>query len=287
VRLLRDREWLLAILPALLLLTFGLVLPILGAAYRSLQAYVAPTLSDPARLTIDNYARFFGDAYYLATLWRTFAVGAVTVVLTVLLGYPAAYYIAAQPPRRQSLLLLAFVTPLLVSIVVRTYGWTVILGPLGVLNAMLLGSGLIASPLPLIRNELGIIIGLTHVLLAFLVFPVYAALVSIDPNLSMAARNLGASPMRAFLRVTLPLSFPAVLAGASLVFSLSMASWIVPMLLGGTRVPMLAAVAYDQTVNFLNWPFGAAVGMVMLVVSMTTVYAAHRLAGRWGDPHAS
>ena len=153
------------------------------------------------------------------------------------------------------------------------------------LNSLLVGTGRISTPLALIRNELGIIIGLTHVLLAYLIFPLYAALVSIDPNLSLAARNLGASPLRTFLSVTLPLSFP-VLAGASLVFTLGMASWIVPTLLGGTRVPVLAAIAYDQTVTFLNWPFGAAIGMVMLVVSLSTVYSAHRLAGRWGDPHA-
>jgi putative spermidine/putrescine transport system permease protein len=285
-RALRGRGWLLCVLPAVLFLLLGLVLPLLGAVFRSFQTYTAPTLSDPTRLTLENYGKFFADSYYLTALWRTFGISLVVAGLTVLLGYPAALFIAMQPARRQSPLLLLFVTPLLVSIVVRTYGWTVILGPRGVLNSLLQSIGLISAPLPLIRNELGVVIGLTHVLLAYLIFPLYAALVSIDPNLGLAARNLGASPFKTFLNVTLPLSFPAVMAGASLVFTLSMASWIVPTLLGGTRIPVVATMAYDQTVNFLNWPFGSAIGMILLAVSLSSIYVAHRSAGRWGDPHA-
>lgn len=237
-----------------------------------------------ARVTLENYVKFLGDPFYLAILGRTLEIGVLVTLVTLLLGYPVAYHLTRVPPRRRAHLLLVILAPLLVSVVVRSFGWLVILGPNGLVNALLRGAGLIDEPLRLLYNEGAIVLGLTHVFLSFMVLSILAALGRIDPALIRAAQGLGATPWRAFLRVVLPLSVPGVVAGSLIVFSLSTSAFITPALLGGPRVKVMSYLAYQQTLMLADWPYGAAIAFVLLAVSGTSVLVYLRLveSGRLG-----
>ena len=174
--------------------------------------------------------------------------------------------------------LFALLLPFWTSVLVRTYAWMVLLGRNGVMNRMLRDWGLIDAPVMLLYNTSGVLIGMVHVLLPYMVFPIYAALLRMDPDLGRAAEGLGAPAWRAFTRITLPLSLPGVSAGCALVFVLSLGFFITPALLGGGRVIMISMLIEQQVREFLDWPFAAALSAVLLAVTLA-IYA---LVGRFG-----
>jgi putative spermidine/putrescine transport system permease protein len=224
-----------------------------------------------ATYSISNYGRFFTDPYYLHSLWLTIKVSLYTVIVSLLLGYPVALTMAKCSPRVRGLLTLLVASPLLISIVVRNFGWYLLLLPNGTVNQLLIGLGITESPLKLLFSEAGVVIGLSNAYLPFMILSIATSLYNIDPSLEKAAAILGASPFRSFISITLPLSLPGIVSGMVLVFSMSMSAYVTPALMGGANVPVLPVVAYDQIINLLRWTYGSAVSYVLLGITLAIV----------------
>jgi putative spermidine/putrescine transport system permease protein len=264
-------EWLAA--PALLLFLAFFVAPFGVMALISVLTGNPLQRADVA-FTTTQWDRLFGDLFYWEVLWSTLRIGLVTTVAALLVGYPLAHWMARMRSRIGAvLLLMAVLTPMLTGIVVRTFAWITILSDRGVVNATLLDAGLIVEPLPLMYNEFGVIVGLTHIFTPFMTLTLLGVLGRIDPRLEEAAMAHGASPLRAFWEVTLPLSLPGVIAGSLLVFSLAISSYVTPYLLGGTDVLTLPMLIYNQIAASFNPAFASALGMLLLAVSLGLVIA--------------
>ena len=218
--------------------------------------------------TLTSYARFLTDAFYLGVLWDTLWLGAVVTLAALLLGYPLAYHLARTGTRWKPLLLVFVLSPLLVGIVIRCYGWMILLADRGLINATLVDHGWLAKPLPLMYNRFGVGVALVHVFLPFMILSLTGVIKRIDPALLEASMSLGATRSRAFWEVTLPLSLPGILAGSLLVFSLAISSFVVPVLLGGFKVYVLPIIVYEQILSVFDWPFGAATAFILLVISL-------------------
>ena len=237
-----------------------------------------------AEATVQNYAKFLTDPFYLGILWRTLKLALLTTVTTLVLGYPVAYHLTRCSGRKRAYLTLLIVAPLLVSVVVRSFGWLVILGPNGLVNSLLTGLDIVSDPLRLLYTETAIVVGLSHVFLSFMVLSVAASLGRIDPALIRAAQNLGASERQAFVRVVLPLSLPGVAAGALIVFTLAASAFITPALLGGPRVKVMSYLAYQQTLLLSDWPYGSAIAFILLALTglCAFLYLRAMESGRYG-----
>lgn len=236
----------------------------------------SPTAGILPGLRLANYVKLLTDGYYVGIFLRTIRISLLVTLFALLLGYPEAHYLVRLRGRARALLLVAVLSPLIVSAVTRTFGWFILLAPNGLVNSAIVGLGLAAGPLRLIYSETGIVIGLTHVLVPLMVLSVYVALQRRDPALVRAAQNLGAGPVRTFLEITLPLSLPGIVAGSVLVFTLSMSAFVTPAILGGTRVRVVAYLAYEEFLFSLNWPFGAALALILVLFTMTVVLGCHR-----------
>lgn len=246
--------WLVA--PALLLLVVALGVPLVIITLRS--------FSEP-EWGLQNYAWFFGSQVNITVLLRTFTISAWVTLACVIAGYPYAYLMTAVGPTMRLILILCVLVPFWVSGVVRTLAWVILLQDSGVINSILRGIGM--SPVKLIRTQTGVIIGMAQVLLPFMILPLYSVMKTIDLRLMQAARSLGASPMRAFFQVYLPLSMPGVYAGAIIVFILALGFYITPALLGGPRSTMLSTLIQNQVLSLLNWGRGGAMGAILLVAT--------------------
>ena len=232
-------------------------------------------------LTGRHYDRMLGDSLYIESLWSTLKIGAVTTAAALLLGYPLAHWLARMRSRGgHALLLMAVIAPMLTGIVVRTFAWITILSDRGVINATLTGLGLLLAPLPLMYNELGTVIALVHIYVPFMVLTLAGVIGRIDERLEEAAMSLGASPMRAFLEVTLPLSLPGILAGSLLVFALAISAYVTPYLMGGQQVLTLPMLIYQQVAATFNLAFAGGLGVVLLAVSLILVVAYNHVLGR-------
>jgi putative spermidine/putrescine transport system permease protein len=227
--------------PYVLLLTVFFVAPLLLLFGISLSKQSYGQLE--WAFTLQHYVHFFTDAYYLGVLADTLWLGVLTTAVALLL----------------------------VGIVIRCYGWMILLADRGLINETLVQRGWIAKPLPLMYNKFGVVVALVHVFLPFMVLSLTGVLKRIEPQLIEASQTLGASPGRAFLEVTLPLSLPGVLAGSLLVFSLAISSFVVPILVGGFKVHVLPMVVYEQVLSVFDWPFGAANAFVLLVISVVLI----------------
>jgi putative spermidine/putrescine transport system permease protein len=267
------------IVPAAALIGVFLVLPYLNIIVMSLRA---PAQSTPygVGFSTESYQKFFSDDYYLGALARTLWLGLSTTVVCLLLGLPVALQIARASARWRALLYGLVLSPLLVGIVVRSFGWTILLGNNGVINRSLRNIGLIHAPLPLMYNSFGIVVALAHVFLPFMILPILSALQLIDPALQDAARSLGASRATVFRRIVLPLALPGVQSGVILVFVLAVSSYVTPMLVGGMRVKTMAIIVVDTLLDQFQWPLGSALALmlalstaaiVLLFISLTRV----------------
>jgi putative spermidine/putrescine transport system permease protein len=216
--------------------------------------------------TLKFYRELLAESMYFRALGNTLEISLLSTVLCLLLGYPLAYLMATTALRARRVLMILVLIPFWTSILVRTFAWIVILGNNGLLNKALIALGLIDGPAKLLFNMTGVQIGMVHVLLPFMVFPLLAAMSRIDPNILRVARSLGAPPRRAFIEVFLPLSRPGIAAGCVLVFLLAVGFYVTPALLGGPGQVTLATMIDMQISDFLNWGLAASLGVVLLVV---------------------
>lgn len=262
----------LLLLPAVVILAAFLTVPL---AYFGVQSFQTNDF-DPT-WTLENYERFLTDSFYLRMLGQTLWLGLLTTAITLLLGYPLAYHLATTGSRWKPLLLFFLISPLLVGIVIRCYGWMILLADNGLINGFLKSSGLAPRGLPLMYNAFGIVVALVHVFLPYMVLSVAGVIRRIDPALVEAAQNLGATRPRIFWEIIWPMSLPGVVAGSLLVFSLAISSYVVPILMGGFKVLLLPIVIYDQMLSLFDWPFGAANAMVLLVISLLILLGYFRL----------
>ena len=200
---------------------------------------------------------------YVRVLTNTFWVAILSTAACLVIGYPFAYLMTVVPGRIAGLLVIAVLLPFWSSLLVRTFAWQVILRDTGIINRFLIDLGVISEPLTLIRTTAAVIIGMSHILLPFMVLPLWAVMRRIDPEYGRAAANLGASPMRAFFRVFVPLSMPGVLAGCLLVFVLALGFYITPALLGGLRDQMISQLIVQQVQQRLDWGFAAAMSVLL------------------------
>jgi putative spermidine/putrescine transport system permease protein len=229
--------------------------------------------------TFGNYATFFTDPFNVSILTGTLLLGLKATLLCLLFGYPVAWLTHRASPRWQSVLMFLVILPILTSVVVRTFSWIVILGRQGIINQLLLGLGLIHEPLRLLYTETGVVIVLAQVQMPLMVLPILTVLSKIDPNLADASRALGAGEWRTLWRITLPLSLPGVVAGCILTFAASITAFVTHTLIGGARLIYMPLDIYQQAVGANNWPFAAALSII-LMVTVTGVVAALGMVGR-------
>jgi putative spermidine/putrescine transport system permease protein len=248
----------LLLLPALAWLGLLFVYPIGRLFYASV---FTPAFS------LSSYAKLLGTSVYAKVFANTFEISATVTLLALVLGYPLAFVLATAGPRVSRLMLGAIIVPLWTSVLVRTYAWMVLLGRRGLVNEGLQSLGLLDAPLPLLYNRLGVTIGMVHVLLPFMVLPIYSVMKGIDVDLLKAAQNLGANRRQAFLKVYLPLSLSGLTTGCLLVFISALGFFVTPALLGGRGDLMIAMLIDSQISQLLDWGLGAALAVVLFAVT--------------------
>ncbi|WP_284037032.1 ABC transporter permease [Neobacillus sp. 114] len=224
-----------------------------------------------ATYSIQNYIAFFTDPYYLSSLWTTIKISSYSTIICLLLGYPVALTMSRCTPRVRGYLTLLVASPLLISVIVRNFGWYILLLPNGTINQILMSLGIIDSPLKLLFSEIGVVIGLSSAYLPYMILSIATCLYNLDPSLGKAGAILGASPRRTFISITLPLSLPGVVSGVVLVFSLSMSSYVTPALMGGPNIKVLPVVAYDQIMHLFRWTYGSAISYVLLGITLAAI----------------
>ena len=249
----------LMLLPAVLVLAVLFAYPLLGIVNRSVYK---------AGYTLDMYRQIFRVPVYLQVILATFKVSALVTIVCLALGYPLAYMLATRRPRTAQLLMIIVVLPFFTSIIVRTYAWMVLLGRNGIVNQYLMALGLSDKPLLLLYNQGGVVIGMSYVLLPYMVLTVYSVMRNIDPRLVRAAHSLGASRLQAFRRVFLPLSLPGIAGGTLLVFILSLGFFITPALMGGPSDMMIAMLIEREVEITLNWSFASALAVILLALTL-------------------
>jgi ABC-type spermidine/putrescine transport system permease subunit I len=260
-------------LPALVLLGVFFLFPVLRMLGYSIEAG-----------NLDWYAKALGQGLYLQVFWNTFEIAVFVTVFCLLLGYPLGFLIATTTPFWATMGFIFVLLPLWTSVLVRTYAWMVLLGRNGVFNRLLLDAGVIADPLPLLHNLTGVLIGIVHVLLPYMVLPIYGAVKRLDPAIVAAAEGLGASSWRIFWRIYLPLTLNGIFAGSVIVFVLALGFFITPALLGGGRVMMIAVLIEQQVRETLNWPFAAALSAVLLAFTFAVYAVAQRFTRSEATP---
>ncbi|WP_395319112.1 ABC transporter permease [Variovorax sp. UC74_104] len=266
--------------PALLLFTVLLVVPLGLTAVLSFNVYDPATGPKAGEFTLAHYALVFSDSYYLGIFWRTFWVSALVTLICVLIGAPEAYVLSRMRNPWRSVLLLVVLAPLLVSVVVRAFGWSMLLGPEGAVNGLLQLVGI--GPVKILYTSSAVVIALVHVMLPFMVIPVWTSLQKLDPGVENAALSLNATPLTTLRRIVLPQVMPGILSGSLIVFGLAASSFAIPGLLGGRRLKMVATIVYDEYLSELNWPLGAAVALVLLVANLAVMLSYNRLVeGRY------
>ncbi|HLH92896.1 MAG TPA: ABC transporter permease [Xanthobacteraceae bacterium] len=271
--------WLLS-LPALLLFAAVLVIPLIMTILLSFHDWSQYGGIKPV-LILKNWREIWSDPYYAEMFLRTFRIAALVTLVTALVGAPEAYILNRMRPPWRGLFVLVLLGPLLISVVARTLGWALLFGGrTGVVNAALINLHLIASPIPFMFTETGIVVALVHVLMPFMVLAVWTALQRLDPQIENAAASLGAGHLTILRRVILPQVVPGMLSGGIIVFALAASAFATPAIIGGRRLKVAATLAYDEFLNTLNWPLGAAVAVLLLVVLVAIVVTANRLTER-------
>ena len=262
------KVWLL-VLPAILFLLAFFVLPVLSLLAISLDRAVPGVVTFQGHFVTTNFERFLArPAYYLAAV-RSISIAAAVTVVCLVLGYPLAHFIAkTRNVAGNTILMILVLAAMQLDMVIRLYGMMVLLGDRGLINDALMQAGAISDPLPLMYNTFGVIVGMVQFTLPFMVLSLIGVIRAIDPTLEEAARSIGATRRQTFLRITLPLSMPGILAGCMIVFALSISSFVVPALMGGWRVTVLPIHIYQQVAEIGNWQLGAALAVVLLAFSL-------------------
>lgn len=256
--------------PALFLVLVIMVIPVGWLFYLSF-------LSDEGTFSLEHYQRMIESKSYARIFRNTFEVSIFTTVICCLIGYPLAYFLAQLPSRAANICLLTVLLPFWTSLLVRTYAWLVLLQRKGLINSWAIDLGLWDEPIKLVHNLNGTLIGMVHIMLPFLVLPVYGSMKAIDKDFVKAAANCGASPSQAFLRVFFPLSLPGLFAGALIVFVLCLGFFVTPAVLGGGKVIMVAMRIADNIEIFFNWGAASALGVVLLILTMGILWISSKL----------
>jgi ABC-type spermidine/putrescine transport system permease subunit I len=270
----QERRRLFALcVPALALGTVVLFIPIIWLVWQSV-------IDEAGGLTLQYYSQILNEGAYLAIIANTFEMAVLVTLCCAVLAYPLSYVLVLAPPRTANLLLLGVLAPFWTSILVRTYAWMVLLQRHGVINDVLVGLGLIDEPVQLVHNYLGTVIGMVHIMLPYMVLPLYGSMRAIDATYMRAAANLGANPVRAFWTVHAPLSLPGFFAGLVLVFVLCLGFYVTPAMLGGGRVVLISQRIADSVSLYPTWGPASALGVVLLVLTFATLGLSVRLGAR-------
>lgn len=266
----RERLSLLSLCsPAVLLIVFVLVIPILWLFYLSF-------IGADGQFSFENYERMLERKSYRRILVTTFKVSILTTALCVLIGYPLAYFFSQLPKRLANLCLITVLLPFWTSLLVRTYAWLVLLQKKGLVNTWGIELGLWDEPIKIVHNLSGTLIGMVHIMLPFLVLPLYNSMLAIDKDYLKAAAGLGAGPKRAFWTVFFPLSVPGLAAGSLMVFVLCLGFYVTPAVLGGGKVIMVSMKIASNIELFVNWGAASALGVVLLVLTLVILWLASR-----------
>ncbi|QGX97087.1 ABC transporter permease [Roseovarius faecimaris] len=255
--------------PALILVLIILVLPVGWLFYVSF-------VGANGEFSLENYERMIKRKSYIRIFMTTFQVSLLTTALCILIGYPLAYFLSQLPRRLANLCLITVLLPFWTSLLVRTYSWLVLLQKRGLVNEWAIGMGLWDEPIKIVHNMTGTLIGMVHIMLPFLILPVYGAMRAINQDYMKAAANLGASPRRAFWNVFFPLSTPGLFAGSLMVFILCLGFFVTPAVLGGGKVIMVSMKIVSNIELFVNWGAASALGVVLLVATMVILWVASK-----------
>ncbi len=255
--------------PALLLVLVVLVIPVGWLFYVSF-------LGADGSFSLENYERMIERKSYARIFYTTFEVSLLTTAICIAIGYPLAYFLSQLPPRAANLCLIAVLLPFWTSLLVRTYAWLVLLQRQGLVNDWAIGLGLWDEPVKFVHNMTGTLIGMVHIMLPFLILPVYSSMKAIDRDYLKAASNLGAGPVRAFWTVFFPLSLPGLFAGALIVFVLCLGFFVTPAVLGGGKVIMVSMKIASNIELFVNWGAASALGVVLLLLTLAILWVAAR-----------
>lgn len=263
---------LIQLLPAFIIMTLVFIFPMIQLFTISLWKYNPTGVLLETDFTLENYLVYLNNPFYRSVVFNTFRLGFIVTIVCLIIGYILAYILARANLRYKNLFIFILLTPLFVSVVVRVFGWEVIMERNGVINCLLLSIGLIDEPIRMMRTEFAVIVGLVNVQLTFMVIPIYSILTSIRPSLEDAAKTLGANPLVCWFKITLPLSFPGVVAGWTLVFIMTINSYVQPSILGGPSFFVMATVIRSQITGSLNWPLAASSGFMLLIFGLLAVY---------------
>ena len=267
----QERYTLFGLTVTYLVLVFGLIiLPIGWLFYMSF-------IGRDETLSLDNYRRIWESKAYLRIFKTTFQISVLTTLLCAVLGYPLTYFMSQLSKKWANICLIGVLIPFWTSLLVRTYAWLVLLQKKGLINTLAVDWGLWSEPIKFVHNTSGTLIGMVHIMLPFLILPLYANMRTIDKDCLKAAANLGATPTRAFWTVFFPLSLPGLFAGLLIVFVLCLGFYVTPALLGGGKVIMVAMKISDNIELYYSWGAASALGVVLLVVTMIILFIASKL----------
>ncbi|MBD8590728.1 ABC transporter permease [Peribacillus simplex] len=258
--------------PSVLILLGLFVIPLIVVLNNSI-------LDESGRITFQHYLLYFKNQHYLSITIRSIKISLIATFITLLVGYFIAYFITKyiKSKKIKRIAYIVIISPLFTSAVVRSFGWMVILGNNGFINKTLLGLGIISQPLRLLYNETGIIIGLVYILAPFMILSITTVLENIDSRLEEAASDLGLGRLQTFLKVTLPLTVPGILAGSVMVFSLAISAYVTPAMLSGGRIQLIATIIYEQMMQVFNYQFGSAIAFAVLIFSFLIIGLNHYL----------
>ncbi|WAA66138.1 ABC transporter permease [Microbacterium oxydans] len=265
----RREPWLL-LLPAIVLLALAFVTPVAGMLLMSVQ-------SSAGGFSLDNFTRLFSSEYHLQAALRSLRLGVIQTVITLVIAIPLSYVMARAGSKVRSFLLIVVILPLMTSVVVRTFGWVVLMGPSGLLMKIPGAEFLVGGTQGFLGTETGVVIAMVQVLLPFAVLSILGVISGIRPQLEEASRTLGAGFWRTLWHVVLPLAIPGIVAGASLVFVLSVSSFITPRFIGGAQIPVFAQTIYVDATTNLDWSFAAAQAVLLFAGVMLVLAATSRL----------
>lgn len=266
--------------PALALFFGLLLLPLALTLVLSFNVFDYEVGVKGGEWTLAQYANLVTDAYFYEIFLRTFWISALVTLLCVVIGVPEAYILSRMGTPWRSIFLILILTPLLISVVVRAFGWSLLLGADGLINQAIQALG--GRPIKMLYTPFAVILALVHVMLPFMIIPVWTSLQKLDASAEQAALSLGATQAQVMRMVVLPQVMPGVLSGTLIVFGLSASSFAIPGLLGGRRLKMVATVVYDQYLSELNWPMGAAIAVALLLINLLVMQSWNRLVeGRY------
>jgi len=265
--------------PAVMLFGVFLLVPIIATGILSLHSF-ALYKGIQNVYQLDNYIDIFSDSYFYEIFVRTFRIAFLVTLLSILIGAPEAYILNRMRAPWRGVFLLVALGPLLISIVSRTLGWALLFGSTGLINQALVALGVVEAPLQFMYSETGVVIALTHVLVPFMVISVWASLLRVDWQVENAAVSLGASSLTVLRRIVLPQVMPGILSGSIIVFALAASAFATPAIIGGRRLKVVATLAYDEFLNTLDWPLGAALAVLLLIGIAAIIVGSNRLIER-------